>query len=266
MATSLKIESSRADTFYVNPADVKPNYDLQGRCNMHTPESVEQLARRIHHEGQQQPAQVRKLGNGDIQLVFGYRRWLAVQWIRENLDPRFRLWVRVVQVNDKEAFIRNVSENKSRLATTPIDDARNANLLITCHGCSETEVADVLGCTVQWLTVLGNLLLLPDDIKDKVASGSLTVDSALAITKLGSETEMREVVAAATIVKDGKTKVASGKVKKAAREKGVKVGRTVADLKKVLKPRTECKVSVAILAYLKGTGTEITLLKALRGE
>jgi ParB/RepB/Spo0J family partition protein len=257
MATKLAIEGARrGDVFSIPPDAITPNWEIQGRMEKHSDRDIEELAESFLRQGQQSPCRVRKRANGQLELVFGFRRWEAAKWIRENRDPNFLLRVEVVRCNDEEAFISNIEENRKRLATTPIDDAVNARVLADHYGKTVPEIAAILGCSQAWVRRLSDLLLLPADIRDKVHRGTITLDAAFALAKLGSSEEMREALAEG----DAAT---TASVKERARSKGVRLSRGVGDLKRLCKKSQDNNICSAILDYLAGRIDEENFLVAI---
>jgi ParB family chromosome partitioning protein len=206
---------------------------------------------------------VRRLGGNRPQLILGFRRRLAAQWIRANLDPKFLLASILTDCNDEEALVRNVTENRHRLQTTPIDDARNARRFSEAYGYEDVRICEILDCDESWLRVLRKLLMLPSDIQKLVADGRLAATfAANKIASLGSEEEMRAAISDATDTTSGK--VSTAKAANSLRAKGNKVGsRTLAEAKKFFTTRETCPVSHAVAAWLRGEIDDETMAKRI---
>lgn len=130
-------------------------------------------------DGQLQPCLVRPLPDGRIQLVAGYRRWLAAKAIAESQaaagippEDRFKLAVVVVKMSAVEALDKNIKENDQRRNLSPIEYAHAIRRLRIAHGWQGAEgtqkLADLFrGPTgkprsTAWVTSMEDLLSLSE--------------------------------------------------------------------------------------------------------
>lgn len=262
-------EIKRQDAFLLNPHDIIVDPAFNGRVDDHDEATVKELAESMHVRGQVQPVKIRRVGGDQPQLICGFRRRAAAIYIREHLDPKFMLAATVQNCNEEEAFILNIVENRQRRATSAIDDAHNARRLRERYGMDDAKIVGVLQCAPSWLTTLGKLVLLPTDLQKKVADGLIAATVAAKLTALGDDDAMRAVVKAA---EGSGGKVKTSMAAEALREKGGKVGRTLADVKKFLTVRGEssgtdgCPISIVLLAFIRGEIDEVEADQKLNDE
>jgi ParB-like chromosome segregation protein Spo0J len=100
----------------------------------------------------------------------------------------------VVSVNDEEAFRHNLTENKNRKSTSPVDDAHNQRRLRDNFGWSDTKIAEFYQKSPSYITLLKKLLLLPTETQAKVHRGELALNAAALLVELTPE-EQTEVLA-----------------------------------------------------------------------
>lgn len=203
---------------------------LRGRQKVPTAQDVAGLAKSILEKGQLQPVLVRRVADQKIQLVFGYTRYEAVKLLNsEGHDVPLK--AEVTTMNDQEAFIANVIENKERNVTSFVDDAFNQRRLREQLGWETAKIAELYRCTESWIAQLTKLLNLDQPILDRVHSGELSVTAALDLANLDT-TEQHVVLAAAQEVAEQQSedaklngrkkqnKVTGAAVKKAMRATG----------------------------------------------
>lgn len=136
---------------------------------------------------QDQPIQVRELKGmpDNYEVIFGNTRTAAGRKIVEGfttasgkvLDPlpTFTLRAEVVDIDDEEATMRNITENAQRVQTTDIDDAMNHEMLRTEYGMSDAAITRLYGYGHQAsVTQLKKLLLLPENVQEKIHTGNMT--------------------------------------------------------------------------------------------
>ncbi len=251
--------SKRSDIYAVDPTVIEIDESKLGRQFPVSDEAIDRLAANIKSVGQQQSITCRRLPDKRLQVVAGFSRLRAILKLHAE-DQQWRINIRIVEMNEFDAFMVNVSENLHRNEVSPIDHAHNMRRMERDFGKTRVEIAKFFACTEANVSRLLALLSLPGHVQLKVSSGELTADSA---TKLGKlpEPEIKAALEAATAASDN-GHVDTAEVTKQVRARGVKVGRTISDLRKVLKDRNE-DVAVAILGFLKGDVDEIGLSEVL---
>lgn len=124
-------------------------------------------------EGQLQPCIVRPLADGKLQLVAGYRRWMAADFIEKEQaaagvppEDRFKLAVVVQKMSPTEALDRNVSENQNRSSLSPVEAAHTIRRLRIAHGWNDNpgteKIAAIFKTSVYWVDETEELLGLTE--------------------------------------------------------------------------------------------------------
>ena len=135
---------------------------------------LESLAASIKANGQDVPCKVRRKERGRFLLVDGERRFRAAKLARLEV-----LRCEIIDVTDEEARERGLIINLQREDLNPIERAIGYKQLLD-DGLTQEGVAKRLGLSGQ--AVVSNavrLLELPDEIKNRVASGELEQTAAV---------------------------------------------------------------------------------------
>ena len=119
--------------------DLKPSRD-QVRITVDE-EGLDALALSIKEQGQEVPIKVRRNGKG-YEIVYGHRRTEASR--RAGLETVVAI---VEDLDDSEALLKQVLENECREDVDDVEKARGYANLLEKLGCSQTEVARMIGCT-----------------------------------------------------------------------------------------------------------------------
>jgi ParB/RepB/Spo0J family partition protein len=167
------------------PEELEIHPELNGR---HELPDIQWLIDSILSVGQIQPVLIRR-SEGKPVLVAGYSRWRAVSEINKRcLTPEpLTLRCSYTQLNEQQAFIANIEENRVRNQTTPIDDAYNIQRLINVYQFSEEKVAETFHATKGWVTGRLRLLELTPEAEKAVRSGRVAGPAVKAIAKLSRE-------------------------------------------------------------------------------
>lgn len=104
-------------------------------------EALDALALSIKEQGQEVPIKVRRNGKG-YEIVYGHRRTEASR--RAGLETIAAI---VEDVDDSEALLKQVLENECREDVDVVEKARGYANLLEKLGCSQTELAQMVGCT-----------------------------------------------------------------------------------------------------------------------
>ncbi len=249
--------AKRSDIYSVDPTTIVVDESKNGRRFPVSDADIEDLKLNIQAVGQCQPITCRRLPDKRIQIVSGYTRLKAILRLHAD-DPRWRIKIQIGDLNESDAFIANVSENLKRNEVSPIDHAFNARRLERDFGFTRDNVALFFAWTPAKVARHLTLLTLPEKVQRQVASRELTVDAAIKLSKL-DESEIDSALEAA-VADDGH--INGTEVARQVRERGIRVGHTVSELRKVLRDRNE-PIAVALLAYLKGDLDEVGLEEAL---
>lgn len=197
-------------------------------------------------EGQLQAVLVRKDAEGNMELVDGRRRRRAVLEI--NADPGkwgkpapLSLLVRLVKLKPDEAIAANFRANKSK-PLSPVDLASYARELENI-GWAREKIAESMGVGESRVGQLLELWRHDAPVLDLVHSGK--VKEALARKMLGLP--KGKIRAAVERIEAGASpKEVKAEVVAAQREKGKRIGRTLAELHAELKPLVEKGVLLAV--------------------
>ncbi len=189
----------------VDPRALNIHYERNYSRGQHKPtptESIKEMAASMKRR-QLQPCIARRLDDGKIDLIAGFRRAFAALWAMEPgsaedggvLWPDAKLQVRIlpVPISDEEAAAINIDENLHKEMPEPMDEARGFAYLMETHGYSERKLAERFN--VGRTTIFNRLALLklPTVVQDQVADGTVPFVVATAISKL-PEAEMKPVV------------------------------------------------------------------------
>lgn len=207
MAVQFLSEHKRTSEYRFFPEDIEINPDLNGRYDK--PE-IEWLITDILQNGQHTPVAIRNDG-GNAVLVAGFSRWRAISEInKRKLSPvKMQLRCTYVQCSEAEAFLINISENRFRNPTTPLDDAHNIKRLINVYAMTDEQVVGVYFPTAKTESELKNarkfvkdrisLISLSPEAADAVRSGRVKDNAATAIAKLSQEQQRKVLEKEGTI-------------------------------------------------------------------
>jgi len=129
-------------------------------------------------------------------LIIGERRFRAAQ--RAGLD---RVPVIVKEVTDAESLEMALVENIQREELTPIEEALAYQQLMEEFHLTQEEVANRVGKSRPVVTNLLRVLHLPEEIKEEVDRGNLSVGHAR--TLLALETPEQQIELARKIMRQG---------------------------------------------------------------
>jgi ParB family transcriptional regulator, chromosome partitioning protein len=185
-------------------AEIRPNPHQPRR--FFDDDRIAELAESIRQQGILQPLLVRKVDQG-YELIVGERRLRAAQ--RAGLD---RVPVVIREVTDAESMEMALVENIQREDLTPIEEALAYRQLMDELHLTQEDVAIRVGKSRPVITNLLRVLSLPDEIKDEVDRGHLTVGHARSLLALGTPEEQidmaRQVMRHGLSVRETETLVA----------------------------------------------------------
>jgi ParB family chromosome partitioning protein len=174
-------------------AEIRPNPRQPRRY--FDEERIAELAESIRHQGILQPLVVRKAEEG-YELIIGERRFRAAQ--RAGLD---RVPVVVKDVSDAESLEMALVENIQREELTPIEEALAYRQLMEEFQLTQEEVANRVGKSRPVVTNLLRVLNLPEEIKEEVDRGNISVGHARALLAL--PTPEQQIDMSRTIMRQG---------------------------------------------------------------
>jgi ParB family chromosome partitioning protein len=211
---------SRDNIILCGIEEVYPNKE-QPRKNFNE-EKLNDLVASIKEKGIIQPIIVRKLvtNSGKYQIITGERRWRACQ--KAGLKE---LSVIVREVSDREALELALVENIQREDLNPIEQAEGYKKLIDGFMFTQEDLAARLGKNRATISNSLRLLKLPERVKEKVISGSVSEGHARTLLALFNKSDV-DVVLSRII------------------EKGLSVRETERLVKKINTPKKKKKKTV----------------------
>ena len=157
---------------------------------------LEELTRSITSHGVIQPIVVRRVGDR-FQIIAGERRWRAAR--RAGL-LRVPVVVKEVAAGREQSLLEMaLIENIQRENLNPIDEALAYRRLADDFQLKQEDIASAVGKDRASVANYLRLLKLPDEVRNEVASGRLSMGHARALLALPSEADVlrvaRDVVA-----------------------------------------------------------------------
>lgn len=160
---------------------------------------IEDLARNIVDRGQIQPVGIRARpeSNGDglpYELLFGFRRVLAIQYANDHLDaPDLKVVARLLTASDVDAMMLNLDENLRRKELSLMD----VSLAISRfkeQGLGGAEIAAKFGKGTSWVSQIGKFTNFRPAIQKQIHDGKL--DQTHARELIGLEDEAQDALLA----------------------------------------------------------------------
>ena len=155
-------------------------------------EQLQELADSIAQNGIMQPILVRPLDGDDIgyyEIVAGERRWRAAKIADLKTVP-----VIIRELTDKAALELALVENIQRADLSPIEEATGYQRLIEEFLYTQEELAEAVGKSRSHITNLLRLLNLPEEIKEMMDRGELTMGHARALLSVDNPVEIAQDV------------------------------------------------------------------------
>ena len=165
----------------VEVSKVRPN-PYQPRQNF-DPESLNELKRSILEKGVIQPVTVRRVAEGNYELISGERRIRASQEAGLTTIPAY-----IIKVSsDEEMLELALVENLQREHLNPLEIAVSYQRLIDECRLTQEEVAQKIGKDRTTVTNFLRLLKLPEKIKDSLRNDEISMGHARALIALPDE-------------------------------------------------------------------------------
>ncbi len=145
-------------------------------------QEFETLVNSIREHGLLQPILIRPFSNG-FEIVAGHRRFQACRTLRW----RF-ISAKIRELSDKQAYEIQLTENIQRKSMDPIEEAEAFRRYVIDFGWGGvSELARKIGKSEEYVSHHIQLLKLPEEIKQKVASKSLNISQAIEIAEVPSD-------------------------------------------------------------------------------
>ncbi|HET7014383.1 MAG TPA: ParB/RepB/Spo0J family partition protein [Streptosporangiaceae bacterium] len=139
-------------------------------------EALAELAASIKVVGLLQPIVVRKVADGDYQLVMGERRWRASQLAELEVVPAI-----VRETSDSDLLRDALIENLHRQQLNALEEAAAYQQLLDDFDATHEELARKIGRSRPHITNTIRLLNLPPSVQRRVAAGVLSAGHARAL-------------------------------------------------------------------------------------
>ena len=181
-------EPARASAVEADIDRLDPN-DFQPRGNVDDAR-LQELAQSIRANGIIQPIVVRRLADR-FQIIAGERRWRAAK-IAGLL--RVPIVVRDVAAGGEQSLLEMaLIENIQRENLNPIEEALAYRRLADEFHMKQEDIATAVGKDRASVANFVRLLRLPDEIRNEVASGRLSMGHARALLSLADEADQRRI-------------------------------------------------------------------------
>ena len=142
-------------------------------------ERLQDLADSISRHGLIQPVIVRRLSNGNYQIIAGERRWRAAR-----MAGLFEIPVRVLRADDRSVSELALVENLQREDLNPMEEARGYQKLMKDYSLTQEEAAAGVGKSRSAVANALRLLNLSQGVAEMVESGNLSAGHARALLPL----------------------------------------------------------------------------------
>ncbi|MGB0893840.1 MAG: ParB/RepB/Spo0J family partition protein [Parashewanella sp.] len=181
-------ELMHLDIDLLQPGKYQPRKDM-------SPDALEELAESIRVQGVIQPIVVRKLTDGEYEIIAGERRWRASQ-----LAGLAKVPCIIKQVADESAVAIALIENIQREDLNAMEEAIALNRLIEEFELTHQQTADAVGKSRTTVTNLLRLNALNEPVKRLLEHGDLDMGHARAL--LAIEGEQQTVLARTVVAKE----------------------------------------------------------------
>jgi ParB family chromosome partitioning protein len=185
-----KEEEAKQDYFYCDIDLIRPNR-FQPRVAF-SEDDLQELAVSIKTQGVLQPLLVRKDETG-YELIAGERRLRAAKRAGLNQVP-----VVIKRATDDKMLEMSLVENIQRENLNPIEEAEAYHRLITQLDLTQDQASTRVGKSRSAVANFLRLRQLPDQIKDSITDGTLSMGHARAL--LGAESSAQQLAAWRTVV------------------------------------------------------------------
>jgi len=140
---------------------------------------IEELAQSIKSAKLREPILVRPRAQGGYEIVHGHRRKRALQQLGALMAPCY-----VQEMGDKEAIEVALNQNIQDKDLNPIEEGIAFKEYMEIFDVSRRALAIKIGKNARYVIDRVKLLMLPEDIIDKVASGDMLFSNAISLLKI----------------------------------------------------------------------------------
>lgn len=182
-------------------------------------EALQELASSIGKNGVIQPIIVRSKGE-NYEIVAGERRWRASQLAGLTSVP-----VIVRELADKEVMEMALVENVQRRDLGPLEEAQAYRRLLGEFGYTQEELNKTVGKSRSHIANLLRLLSLPEEVKQMLNDGRLTMGHARALLGCSDPVALATKVAEEGLSVRATEELAKNDIQKVAKAKPRKAGK-----------------------------------------
>jgi ParB family chromosome partitioning protein len=155
-------------------------------------ESLAELSESIRRDGVMQPIIVRPTAQSSrYEIIAGERRWRAAKLAGLNRVP-----VIIREIDDKQALELALVENVQRQDLLPLEEALGYQRLIEEFDYTQEELGSIVGKSRSHVTNLLRLLTLPDEIKEMLDKGELSMGHARTLIGVPNQIQIAKEIAA----------------------------------------------------------------------
>jgi ParB/RepB/Spo0J family partition protein len=141
-----------------------------------------ELAESIGAVGMLQAPLARTIGNGNVEVVAGFRRVAAAR-----LAGLKEITVNLRALTDAQVLEIQLIENLQRVGLDPLDEAEGFERLQTEFGYTTQQIAEQVGKSVRWVQTHRQLTKLCPEGRKALSKGELSVEVACRIATIPSE-------------------------------------------------------------------------------
>ncbi|MDR2611145.1 MAG: ParB/RepB/Spo0J family partition protein [Clostridiales Family XIII bacterium] len=183
--TKRKGEEPENSILYIEIDEIKPNKS-QPRFKFDD-DTIQNLADSIASHGVLQPVMLKKSKQG-YELVAGERRWRAARKAGLKVIPAI-----IRELNAEENALFAIVENMQREDLNPLEEAMAYRRIIDDFGMTQEAVAKNVGKSRPYVANVLRILKLPDEIRELIESGELTVGHANALGMIADTEKQIEI-------------------------------------------------------------------------
>lgn len=152
--------------------------------------ALTELAESIQKNGIMQPIIVRPGAGSKLEIVAGERRWRASKLAGLETVP-----VIIREISNKQALELALVENIQRRDLGPLEEALGYQRLIEEFDYTQEELAGTVGKSRSHIANLLRLLALPEEVKEMLEKGELTMGHARALLTAENPVELaRQII------------------------------------------------------------------------
>jgi ParB family chromosome partitioning protein len=182
-APAARAPLTEIDIDLLSPNEQQPRIQMDGA-------KLDELADSIRANGIIQPIVVRRAGNA-YRIIAGERRWRAAQ--RAGL-LKVPIVIREIEESSTDKLLElALVENIQRENLNPVDEALAYQRLADEHGLTQDQIATAVGKDRSSVANFLRLLKLPEEVRNDLAGGTLSMGHARALLGLPDAAAQRHV-------------------------------------------------------------------------